>query len=230
MAFEDIRERVALISPEKVQAVRRLLSERKLTIAFQPIWDCVQGSLLAFEALTRPAAEYGFAGPQEVFDIAEKMGRAHELDVICVRAILARAAELPPTALLFLTIPPQTLVHDLLTEAVLLEATVSAGLTAERVVLEITERAIVQRDVLVQKAEQLRRLGFRLALEDAGAGNAGLEMLSQVSVDFVKIDRAIISNALSDKSARGGPHRDDRHGTRGRYRGDRRGNREDSDA
>ncbi|MHB8597871.1 MAG: EAL domain-containing protein [Ktedonobacteraceae bacterium] len=203
VTFEAVRESVSLISSAQAQMLRRLLTEQKLTVAFQPIWEMHDGGILAFEALTRPAAEYGFAGPQEAFDIAMKMGRAHELDYVCVQAILARSADLPPNALLFLNITPQTLVHELLTGAVLLEAVVSAGLTVDRIVLEITERAIVQLDVVIREVKRLQGLGFRLALDDAGAGNAGLEMLSQVAVDFVKIDRAVVVNALTDKAARG---------------------------
>jgi diguanylate cyclase (GGDEF)-like protein len=202
VTFEEIRESVSLIAPAKVQALHRLLSEQRVNVAFQPIWDLEQDRLLSFEALTRPPVDYGFSGPQEAFDIAEKIGRAHELDYLCVHAIVARAAELPPGALLFLNLTPQTLDHDVLTGAMLLEAVLAAGLTPERVVLEITERSIVRLEVVVREAKLLRSLGFRLALDDTGAGNAGLEMLSQVPVDFVKIDRGIVVNALTDPSAR----------------------------
>lgn len=201
LSFEEIRGRVSIVPSAKIQSLRQLLSERKLTIAFQPIWNLTTGSVLAFEALARPAADYGFTGPQEMFDIAEHIGRAHELDAVCVQAILARAADLPPDALLFLNLTPQTLVHDLLTAATLLEAVVTAGLTSSRVVLEITERSIVDLAEVVQKVKFLRLLGFRVALDDAGAGNAGLEMLSQLSVDFVKIDRDVVGRALTDQAA-----------------------------
>ncbi|MGB8347281.1 MAG: bifunctional diguanylate cyclase/phosphodiesterase [Ktedonobacteraceae bacterium] len=202
VTFEDIRESVTLIAPAKVHALYRLLSERRVNVAFQPIWDLRQDRLLAFEALTRPPVDYGFSGPQEAFDIAEKIGRAHELDYLCVHAILERAAELPPDVLLFLNLTPQTLDHDVLTGAVLLEAVISAGLTPDRVVLEITERSVVRLEVVMREAKKLRALGFRLALDDTGAGNAGLEMLSQLPMDFVKIDRAIVVKALTDASAR----------------------------
>jgi len=201
VTYEDIRENVSLIAPAKVHALHRLLSERRVNVAFQPIWDVEQDRILAFEALTRPPVEYGFSGPQEAFDIAEKIGRAHELDYLCVRAILARAAELPTGVLLFLNLTPQTLDHDVLTGAMLLEAVISAGLSPERVVLEITERSVVRLEVVVREAKKLRTLGFRLALDDTGAGNAGLEMLSQLPVDFVKIDRSIVVKALTDTTA-----------------------------
>ena len=201
LTFEEIESSVSLVSSAKIRAVRRVLSEGKMTVAFQPIWNLTTGSLLAWEALVRPAADYGFAGPQEMFDLAEQIGRAHELDGICVRAILARAAELPADTLLFVNLTPQTLVYDPLTGATLLEAVISAGLTPSRVVVEITERSIVQLEEVIQKVKFLRSMGFRVALDDAGAGNAGLELLSQLSIDFVKIDRALVGRALTDQAA-----------------------------
>ena len=203
VAFNAIRENTMLLQPQKVSALRRLLKEKQMNVHFQPIWDMASGKLLSYEALARPAAEYGFAGPQEAFDIAERIGLAHELDYVCVRAILARAKELPEDVLLFINLTPQTLCHDLLTSAVLMTEVISAGLSPKRIVLEITERSIVELPMVIREASKLQELGFRLALDDTGAGNAGLEMLSLLQVDFVKIDRALVTNALSDKSARG---------------------------
>lgn len=201
VTFEALGEGASILSFAKARSMRRLLSEHKLTVAFQPIWDVEQGTILAFEALMRPAEEYGFASPQEVFDIAEQMGHAHELDYVCLPAILARAADLPPGTMLFVNLSPQTLVHDLLIESVLVESIEAAGLTIDRVVLELTERSRVPLRDIVKETKQLQRLGFRLALDDTGAGNAGLEMLSQLQVDFVKVDRAVVANALLDKTA-----------------------------
>jgi diguanylate cyclase (GGDEF)-like protein len=203
VTFEAIEGDSSFVPLAKRQAVRRLLSERQMTIAFQPIWHLASGTVLAFEALTRPDASYGLSGPQELFNIAEQMGRAHELDAVCVEKTLARGAELPPDALLFLNLTPQSLVHDLLTGAILLEAVTTAGLTPSRVVLEITERSIVHVEEIVQKVNMLRLMGFRVALDDAGASNAGLEMLSQLPVDFIKIDRDVVSRALTDQIAYG---------------------------
>jgi diguanylate cyclase (GGDEF)-like protein len=202
VTFETIESAASFVPLAKIQAVRRVLSDRKLSMTFQPIWKLATGTVLAFEALTQPAADSGLSGPQELFDIAEHMGRVHELDALCVEKILAHAAELPPDTLLFMNLTPQSLVSDLLTEATLLEGVVSAGLEPSRVVLEITERALVNLAEVVQKARHLRQLGFRIALDDVGAGNAGLEMLSQLSVDFVKIDRTVVVKALTDQAVR----------------------------
>jgi diguanylate cyclase (GGDEF)-like protein len=186
--FDEIRESASILSSSKAQALRRLLVDGQVGVAFQPIWDVNRGEILAFEALTRPAAHYGFNGPQEAFDIAEKIGRAHDLDALCRGAILHRASELPANALLFLNVSPQTLDLDLLAGTTLVDAVVAAGLTPERVALELTERSMARMDVVIREA--------------TGAGNAGLEVLSQLPVDYVKIDRAVLVKALDDKTAR----------------------------
>ncbi len=200
--FDEIGHDTPVPSPAKGYAVRRLIAERRVFVAFQPIWDLHDGGILAFEALTRPAPGYGFDGPLEAFDLAEGLGRAHELDAVCREAILRRARELPAGALLFLNLSPHTLGRSDFAEAALVEAVEAAGLTPGRVVLEITEQLPVRPRDMIRAAKRLRALGFRLAIDDVGAGNAGLEMLRQLPVDFVKIDRGVIEEALDDATAR----------------------------
>ena len=202
VAFGEIAGDTAIVSGATILAVRRLLAERAVTVAFQPIWDLERRVVLAYEALARPAGAYGLSGPQEAFDVAERIGRAHELDALCRAAILARAHELPPNALLFLNLSPASLDHALLAGETLVEATTAAGLTPARVVLEITERSLTRPAVVIREAKRLRALGFRIALDDVGAGNAGLEMLRLLPVDYLKIDRAVVAGAVDDTTTR----------------------------
>jgi len=203
VVFDEIKETAAITSTAKILSVRRLLAERQIMVVFQPIWDLDRKRIFAFEALLRIPDEYGLAGPQEAFDIAEKIGRAHDLDAVCREAILAGAGDVPHDALLFINVSPQTLDHNMLAGTTLAQAVVAAGLAPDRVVLEITERSIARLTVVVREAKRLHGLGFKLALDDTGAGNAGLRMLSQLPVDFVKIDRGVVLAALQDKAARG---------------------------
>jgi diguanylate cyclase (GGDEF)-like protein len=205
VTFPEIEGKVALFTSTQAQALRDLLQEKEITIVFQPIWDLDRLEILAFEALMRPHAKYQFAGPQETFDIAQRMGHIHELDAICYEAILTHAQELPPKTLLFINLSPQTLEQTLFTDTTIFDLISTAGLRPEQVVLEITERAITRPEVVVREAKRLRDQGFKLALDDAGVGNSGLEMLSQLAMDYVKVDRSIISKAAkatTDTTAR----------------------------
>jgi diguanylate cyclase (GGDEF)-like protein len=203
VSFDDIRDDVSVTTPAKVEAVFELLAEGDLSVAFQPIWDLESGSLLGVEALARPADRYGFAGPAEAFDIAEQIGRVHELDKLCVTRILDRADEIPGDTLLFMNVAPRTLDLDSEGEGWLVSAIDGAGIPSDRVVIEVTERYGARMASVVKSLQRLREAGLRLALDDVGAGNSGLEMLRSVDVEFVKIDRSVVVGAMTEPGARG---------------------------
>lgn len=199
--FDQVEDRGFMFSA-KGKALRSLLEAGGVSIVFQPIWDLSRNAILGFEALTRIPAVYGFAGPQEAFDLAERTGHGHELDALCRAAIFARAPEIPEGALLFINVSPQTLDHEVLAGDALLHAAARAGIKPERVVLEVTERSIARLTAVIREAKRLQGLGFKLALDDVGAGNAGLEMLSRLPVDFLKIDGAMVTKAVTDRPSR----------------------------
>ncbi|HKD74260.1 MAG TPA: GGDEF domain-containing phosphodiesterase, partial [Ktedonobacterales bacterium] len=201
--FDESLAGTIFLPSMKAAALRHLLQDRQMCIVFQPIWDLSGKRLLAVEALARPDAKYGFAGPQEMFDIAEKMDLVAELDRVCQRAIFAQAHMIPADVQLFINVCPASLEQLTVSDETILKALHAANLTPQRVVIEVTERAVHQLDTVVSEIERLRKLGFGIALDDTGAGNAGLEMLSSLAVDYVKIDRGILVKAMTDRAARG---------------------------
>lgn len=201
--YDESRDGMWLLSPSKVQNLRQLIAARAINVVFQPIWDVRRCRILAYEALSRPDAAFGFRGPQDAFDLAERIGRSHELDAVCREAALAGARDLPARQLLFINVSPQSLDHGRFDAGSFVAAVRAAGMTPDRIVIEITERAVTQIEVVIAAALDLREHGFRLALDDTGAGNSGLQMLSRLPLDFVKIDREVVERALVDDKARG---------------------------
>jgi diguanylate cyclase (GGDEF)-like protein len=200
--FEDVRERVIVTTSEKREAVRRLIDEGRLTSVFQPIWDLDAETLIGLEALTRPDPSYGLSGPAEAFDIAEQLGRVHSLDVLCTQQALRAAPELGPEVLLFVNLAPLTLDLDAEGDDWLLAEVERAGLSPEQVVIEVTERFGGRIASVIKTLQRLRRQGFLLAVDDVGTGNAGLEMLSKLKAEFVKLDRSVVAGAATEPGAR----------------------------
>jgi diguanylate cyclase (GGDEF)-like protein len=200
--FDEIRDQVVITTSARTDVVRRLIDEARLTTVFQPIWDFESQRLLGLEALMRPHPEDGLSGPAEAFDLAEQIGRVHELDVLCVGQALQDVPDLPDGALLFLNLAPHTLDLDAKGSDWLVDVVERAGIAPEQVVVEVTERFGARTESVVVSLRRLRAAGFQLALDDVGTGNSGLEMLQKVSADFVKIDRSIVLAAATDRSAR----------------------------
>jgi diguanylate cyclase (GGDEF)-like protein len=200
--FEDISEHVVITSSDKREAVHRMIDERGLTMHYQPIWNLSTGELVGVEALARPDEKYGLSGPSEAFDVAERIGRVHELDTLCVQQALRLAADARECPLLFVNLSPHTLELDAEANNWLRTTAQDAGWRLDRVVVEVTERFGARTTAVIQTLERLRAQGFKIALDDVGTGNAGLEMLHRVGADFVKIDRSIVAAAPSEPNAR----------------------------
>ena len=203
VCFEEIAASASVFSPRKAELVRRIISEELLSVAFQPIWDIDSTRPLAFEALARPAPELGLAGPQEAFDIAERIRQVYELDSVCIKKSLESVSNLPAGSTIFLNVSPATLAHPSFDPQAFVAQVRAAGIEPNHVVIELTERRIEDQGAIIDRAQILRSLGVRMALDDTGSGHAGLEILSKLRLDFVKIDRTLLVKALHDAGARG---------------------------
>jgi len=182
-------------SAATLTAVRNLLTERRMGAAFQPIWNLDTHKVLGYEGLARPADDYGFTGPADAFAGAARLGRIDELDALCRDTILARVGDLPDDVLLFLNVSPEVLNHGGEICQRLRREVAAAGLEPGRVVIELTERASERMDLVIAQIDELRDLGFLLALDDVGAGDTGLGLLAKVRPHYVKIDRTIVVTA-----------------------------------
>jgi diguanylate cyclase (GGDEF)-like protein len=203
VCFENVSATVNVFSPRKADAVRTMIAQGLMSTAFQPIWDMQSTRPLGFEALARPLPELGLSGPQEAFDVAERIRQLPELDMLCTRKTLEAAANLPPGSVIFLNYSPASLVHGKFDPKTFVATVRAAGLLPEQIVIEVTERRIDDPTTVAQQVAALRALGIRIALDDTGSGHAGLEILSKVRFDFVKIDRGLIVEAMESSEARG---------------------------
>jgi EAL domain-containing protein (putative c-di-GMP-specific phosphodiesterase class I)/CheY-like chemotaxis protein len=158
-----------------------------LWIAYQPIVSWSRRSTFAYEALVRNE-EPTLRSPPDLFEAAERLGRLQDLG----RAIRDRVArtldEQPLSALLFINLHAMELDDDSLMAS---DAPLSRH--AAKVVLEVTERAPLERirDVTARVA-QLRSLGYRIAVDDLGAGYAGLTSFAHLEPEVVKVDMSLI--------------------------------------
>jgi EAL domain-containing protein (putative c-di-GMP-specific phosphodiesterase class I) len=158
-----------------------------LWMAYQPIVRVADRSLFGYEALLR-SEEKALPHPGAVLDAAERLGRLDELGQKIRAAACVPIPNAPPDAVFFVNLHA----HDLM-DPTLLSSKSPLSAVAHRVVLEITERASLDhvKDVRATIAT-LRRNGFRIAIDDLGAGYAGLTSFATLEPDFVKLDMALV--------------------------------------
>jgi EAL domain-containing protein (putative c-di-GMP-specific phosphodiesterase class I) len=167
-------------------------------MAFQPIVSWRQQRVFGYEALLR-TAEPTLARPDHFLDAAIQLGRLYDVGRM-VRARTAMAAQaLPPGLRLFVNIHASDLLDEDLTLA---SAPLSA--MAGRVTLELTERSQLQDTGEVRdRLAALRALGYRMAVDDLGAGYAGLSSLSLIDPEVVKLDMSLVRHVDTNAAKQG---------------------------
>jgi EAL domain-containing protein (putative c-di-GMP-specific phosphodiesterase class I) len=156
-------------------------------IAFQPIVGWRERRIFGYEALVR-SEEPLMRNPADILDAAERLGRLHDLG----RAVRARVAEAAPQApdgaKLFVNLHSADL-----NDAQLYSPDSPLSKIATRVGLEVTDRASLY-DVndVAGAVARLKALGFQVAIDDLGAGYAGLTSFTQLEPEVAKLDMSLV--------------------------------------
>jgi diguanylate cyclase (GGDEF)-like protein len=173
---------------EEIEAILRDPVAR-LDVVFQPVLELATGRVSGFEALTRIHSEHR-RGPDEWFGQAHRVGLGAELEAAALRRALAVPGR-PAGTFLALNVSP----------CALGQALVRAALPEDlsTIVVELTEHELFgAEEELAAVLTELRARGARIALDDAGAGYAGLQQLIAVAPDILKLDRSLVHGANGD--------------------------------
>ena len=168
---------------------------KRLGAQFQPIVDLRDGTTLGYEALIRGPKGRMLRRFGQMFHVANKASMVAWFDLACQEQCFARAAEAGLRKLLFVNMDAAGLAFLDLHERSLAIRAREAGLEPSQIVIEITERQAVEDfPKLIQYIAGLREEGFKIAIDDAGAGYNSLYTIAELRPDFVKIDRALVRN------------------------------------
>jgi diguanylate cyclase (GGDEF)-like protein len=178
---------------ELTAAVEQVAAGGLLRAVYQPIVSLKSGHVVGFEGLVRLSPEAAFSDPTSLFVAAEATRRTIELDVVCAMTVLAGAGQLKPDQYLAINLSPRTLESDAFSPLEMLALARRFGISPTQLVVELTEReAIEDLSRLKAAVATLRRHAVRVAIDDVGAGNAGLRLLSEVEFDVMKIDLSLV--------------------------------------
>lgn len=168
-----------------------------LKVHFQPIASTANHTVFGYEALMRPS-EPSLPHPGAVLEAGENLGRLHDVGRRVRELAASSFGKAADGTLLFVNLHAQDL-----EDGELFDASAPLSAFAGRVVLELTERADFQqiRDY-AERLVRLRSLGYRIAVDDLGAGYAGLTSLVDLDPEIVKLDMALIRDIDRDPRKR----------------------------
>jgi EAL domain-containing protein (putative c-di-GMP-specific phosphodiesterase class I)/GGDEF domain-containing protein len=173
--------------------VRSIVADRLINSHFQPIVDLHHGSAIAWEVLSRgPEA---MQSPAEIFARAEQLGLLSDLETVCRERALETISRLPAeqrSRLFFLNVSPNVIGDPRVLNGHMQEKLAGLGLDQRNIVIEITEReSIMDYGAFERQIRHYVDKGFKIALDDLGAGHSGLVTLVTCSPHFMKLDMSL---------------------------------------
>jgi EAL domain-containing protein (putative c-di-GMP-specific phosphodiesterase class I) len=188
----------SLVQREGIDAARRdelarMIADGSIRSVFHPIVRLVDAGVIGHEALTRPLRPTSFASVEELFAFAESTELLVEFERLCRGTAVRSAASVPGLGLLFLNASARAVEDPQWSSGVMDRALAGSGLTPGDVVVEITERlAIVRHEDFQSALRTFKRRGYRVAVDDMGAGYASLQALASIEPDFLKFDVSLV--------------------------------------
>jgi EAL domain-containing protein (putative c-di-GMP-specific phosphodiesterase class I)/CheY-like chemotaxis protein len=165
----------------RAQALHHALRGSGVMMVFQPIIELQSSRTVGMEALARFALQPR-QGPAAWFDEARGAGLLLDLELVTARMAVSQIHRLPPDAFLALNVSPSTAASPGFIRVV-------DSSPSDRLVIEVTEHArVVDYEALKEALQAIRRLGARLAIDDAGAGFSSLQHVVRLQPDFIKLD------------------------------------------
>lgn len=180
---------------EVQEQIRPMLSGDRVVAVFQPIFDLRARRVVGFEALSRFTGSTG-KSPDMLFSEARSVGLGIALEAATIRLGLQALQHFDSGVYVSVNISPETILSPMFHE-------IFAGVSAERVTLEITEHeAVEQYQELEALLRPIRERGLKLAVDDAGAGYASFRHILQLAPDRIKLDCSLTKNIDSDPARR----------------------------
>lgn len=190
---------------EKEQAVNSALNEERFTFFLQPKVHMMTGEIVGAEALARQIDEDGkVLAPDAFLSIMENNGSVVKLDILILRQVcaylaerMARGLKVVPTSVnlsrLHVSIPEtaETL-HTIVKEY---------GVPPELIEFELTETILLEEFTGAKRLmDALRAFGYRVSIDDFGAGYAGISIWQKMNFDVLKLDRSFLDKKLQERN------------------------------
>jgi EAL domain-containing protein (putative c-di-GMP-specific phosphodiesterase class I) len=180
---------------EMMYTMSRIVSQKDIKLLAQPIIDVSSNEIYAWEMLTRGPEGTILESPLTLFSVARQMGMLYELEMIVFEKAFQQIKATKCHHQIFVNCTPLTLGNMSFIRDLKQLMQRFRGISPSQITFEVTERdSIEEIKDFIHNIKILRLMGFKIAIDDTGAGYASLNTISEVLPDIIKIDRSVIQN------------------------------------
>ena len=199
----NARHQALVMAEKKVQSdyndmlylMSKVISNKNIRLYGQPIIDMETKQIQAWELLTRGPEGTNLEMPLRLFSVAQQTGHLYDLEMIVVEKTFEKITETNCQHVIFMNCTPLTLGNKRFVPDLKKVLQHFPKIDPTKIIIEMTEQETVE-DLkrLNENLRELRALGFRIALDDTGAGYSSLHSIGEILPEIIKIDRAVIEN------------------------------------
>ncbi|WP_313340986.1 GGDEF domain-containing protein [Sedimentibacter sp.] len=179
-----------------------IIENKQIKTVFQPIISLRDGSVLGHEALSRIICDSLIENTEMLFNTAGYHNKLWELELLCRTTALEAAYKfmIPPySKKLFLNVNPNIIHDDQFKKGFTKSFLSEYNIKSENVIFEITERnAIKDLNLFIITIKHYKNQDYKIAIDDAGAGYSGLNLISDVNPHYLKLDMKLIQGINTD--------------------------------
>ena len=191
------------MTEEAKEALDYIINNKQIKTVFQPIISLKDGSILGHEALSRITCESEIQNPERLFTIAEEYNRLWDLELLCRTTALEAAYKfmIPPySKKLFINVNPNIMHYETFKKGFTKRFLKQYKIIPNNIIFEITERNVIEdMDGFKLTINHYKDQNYQIAIDDAGAGYSGLNLISEVTPNYIKLDMKLIRDVDSDR-------------------------------
>jgi diguanylate cyclase (GGDEF)-like protein/PAS domain S-box-containing protein len=191
---DELRQRINIS-----QKIRKAISEDRMVLYFQPIYDVINSKISYYEALIRLREPNGtIVGPAEFIPALEAAGEMHLLDRWIIKLATRALKEHPDLNHIAINLSAQAFKDETLVPTIL-ESLKNTGVSPHRLTFELTESASLFNLNITQRViAELHALGCSFSVDDFGSGFSSFAYLKDLPADYIKLDGSFIQNLHND--------------------------------
>ncbi len=176
-----------------------IVENRLITTVFQPILSLRDGAVLGYEALSRGPKQSKLECPKQLLDCAEEFDAQFELEYLFLNKTLESAARIANPYKLFINVNPNIIHDEVFAKGFARQYLEQFSIEEDRIVFEITEQQTQgSREDFINAVQHYKSQRYHIAIDDAGAGYAGLTLISDLHPHYIKLDMELIRNIDRD--------------------------------
>lgn len=188
---------------QRKEALKYIINNKQIKTVFQPIISIRDGVVLGYEALSRITCDSEIKNPEDLFNSAREFNYMWDLELLCRTKALESAYKfmIPPfNKKLFINVNPNIMHDDSFKKGFTKDFLKQYTILPQNIIFEITERNVIE-DLIGFKStvSHYKNQEYNIAIDDVGSGYSGLNLISDVAPDYIKLDMLLIRDINIDK-------------------------------